>query len=651
MGIDKNQTRRLLGLCLSSTIMLYLGGCAMQQSKAPSTNTHPADRIQGSALPVTTLEPALAQRAPGSSDASSTLSIPGSELPDLWESVVTLAAQPESAPVSVINAALADNAPLTSQKSTPELAKRERNPAAGTMATARKKPAAEALAPAAAVSADLRVGMASPASTATISDTPNNQDIWDRIRTRFSLPDRDHPRVQASKNWYASRQVYLDRTIERATPYLHYIVEEIERRGMPSELALLPIVESAYQPLANSHAKAAGIWQFIPSTAKNYGLKLNWWYDGRRDIHASTRAALDYLQKLNNDFQGDWLLALAAYNAGEGAVMRAVNKNAAAGKPTDFWSLQLPVETQGYVPWLLAITDVVAAPAKFGVTLKSVSNQPYLTTITTDTQIDLALAAELADVPLEEVHRLNPGFNRWVTDPDGPHHLLLPIEKVESFKTKLASLPTEKRVTWTRHHVQKKQSLSYIASLYGTTTTLLRQINKLTSNIARASTDLLVPVATSDLGSYALRIAQNSTLQVSQNTSSTDEPKAKEKTASHTVGRGDTLWKVARKFGVTPRELAAWNDLTPKTRLSAGQQLVIRSGAGTTQRLTLSRASSRLANTETTLRRISYKIRPGDTLTHIADRFDVTLAELRKWNTPAKIKSLKPGQKLTLVLN
>jgi len=222
---------------------------------------------------------------------------------------------------------------------------------------------------------------------------------------------------------------------------------------------------------------------------------------------------------------------------------------------------------------------------------------------------------------------------------------------VESFKTKLASLPTEKRVTWTRHHVQKKQSLSYIASLYGTTTTLLRQINKLTSNIARASTDLLVPVATSDLGSYALRIAQNSTLQVSQNTSSTDEPKAKEKTASHTVGRGDTLWKVARKFGVTPRELAAWNDLTPKTRLSAGQQLVIRSGAGTTQRLTLSRASSRLANTETTLRRISYKIRPGDTLTHIADRFDVTLAELRKWNTPAKIKSLKPGQKLTLVLN
>lgn len=653
MGIDKNQARRLLNLCLSSTIMLYLGGCAMQQSKVSSATTHPADRTQAQPhqasvlTPATALESALAQRPAESSDASS-LGIPGSALPDLWESVVTLAAQPdpEPAPVSITNVALSDSTLLVNQKSSPEPAKRR---SAGPIAVPRKKPATDALAPATAASTDSRSSMVSPVG---IDDAPNNQDMWNRIRTRFSLPDRDHPRVQSSKNWYASRQVYLDRTIERATPYLHYIVEEIERRGMPSELALLPIVESAYQPLANSHAKAAGIWQFIPSTAKNYGLKLNWWYDGRRDIHASTRAALDYLQKLNADFQGDWLLALAAYNAGEGAVMRAVNKNAAAGKPTDFWSLQLPIETQGYVPWLLAITDVVAAPEKFGITLKSVPNQPYLTTITTDTQIDLALAAELADVPLEEVHRLNPGFNRWVTDPDGPHHLLLPIEKVESFKTRLASLPTEKRVTWTRHHVQKKQSLSYIARLYGTTTTLLRQINKLTSDIARASTDLLVPVATSDLGSYALRIAQNSTstLQVSQNTSSTDEPKAKGKTASHTVGRGDTLWKVARKFGVTPRELATWNDLTPKSRLSAGQRLVIRSATGTTQRLTLSRASSRLAKADTTLRRISYKIRPGDTLTHIADRFDVTLSELRKWNTPAKIKSLKPGQKLTLVL-
>ncbi len=646
MGIDINQTRRLLSLCLSSTILLYLGGCAMQQGKVSSTNTHPADRTQsqphqGSALAPAT---ALAQRPAAPSGASSPLGIPGSELPDLWESVVTLAAQPdpESAPVSITNVALSDSTPSANQKPVLEPAKREKPTVAGSIAVARKKLATDTFAPATTVSTDLRTGM---------GDAQNNQDMWNRIRTRFSLPDRDHPRVQSSKNWYASRQVYLDRTIERATPYLHYIVEEIERRGMPSELALLPIVESAYQPLANSHAKAAGIWQFIPSTAKNYGLKLNWWYDGRRDIHASTRAALDYLQKLNADFQGDWLLALAAYNAGEGAVMRAVNKNAAAGKPTDFWSLQLPVETQGYVPWLLAITDVVAAPEKFGVTLKSVPNRPYLTTITTDAQIDLALAAELADVPLEEVHRLNPGFNRWVTDPDGPHHLLLPIEKVESFKTRLASLPTEKRVTWTRHHVQKKQSLNYIASLYGTTTTLLRQINKLTSDIARASTDLLVPVATSDLGSYALRIAQNSTLQVSQNASSTDEPKAKEKTASHTVGRGDTLWKVARKFGVTPRELAVWNDLTPKARLSAGQRLVVRSGTGATQRLTLSRASSHLAKADTTLRRISYKIRPGDTLTHIADRFDVTLAELRKWNTHAKIKSLKPGQKLTLVLN
>ncbi|MDX1251716.1 MAG: LysM peptidoglycan-binding domain-containing protein [Gammaproteobacteria bacterium] len=632
MDKNINQARRFAGLCLSSAILLTLGGCATQQGKLPLADAQSPKKPLAQAAP---LKPATAIDAavvkPAADPATSANALAEVKLADLWGQVAAQSSEIEPAPVTLTP--LAETSLSPAERAARILAQEKGKTVAAPLL--RKKPAADVSTPATAKS--------------SAPDNRASNDIWDRIRNRFSLPDRDHPRVESSKNWYASRQQYLDRTIERATPYLHYIVEEIERRNMPSELALLPIVESAFQPMANSHAKAAGIWQFIPSTARNYGLKLNWWYDGRRDIHASTRAALDYLQKLNVMFGGDWLLALAAYNAGEGAVMRAVNANAAAGKPTDFWSLKLPVETQGYVPWLLAITEIVATPESYGIALKPVPDKPYLVPINTGKQIDLALAAELANLPVEELYKLNPGFNRWATDPDGPHHLLLPIDKVDNFKTKLDSLPEEKRVAWTRHRVEKKQSLGYIASVYGTTADLLRQINKLTSNAVRKGQDLLIPVATAkDMNDSVLRLAQNTPPQASTSYGHESDADTAEKKLTHTVRRSDTLWKIARQYGVNPRQLAAWNNLTPKAKVSASQRLVIKTTSSRPTRLTLSRA----AQTEkAALRRISYKIRPGDTLTRIADRFDVSVNELRKWNSATKVNHLKPGQKLTLVLN
>ncbi|MFZ5593145.1 MAG: LysM peptidoglycan-binding domain-containing protein [Pseudomonadota bacterium] len=634
--MDKNshQARRFAGLCLSSAILLILGGCATQQGKLPLADAQPQKKPLAQTTPliaVTAIDPAVVR--PAADPATSEKALSEVELADLWGQIVTQSTEIEPAPVTLTPLA---ETPLSPAERAARILEKTKTGAA----LPRKKPAADASTPA----------LTTITAKSSIPDNHAPADIWDRIRNRFSLPDRDHPRVESSKNWYASRQQYLDRTIERATPYLHYIVEEIERRNMPSELALLPIVESAFQPMANSHAKAAGIWQFIPSTARNFGLKQNWWYDGRRDIHASTRAALDYLQKLNVMFDGDWLLALAAYNAGEGAVMRAVNANAAAGKPTDFWSLKLPVETQGYVPWLLAITDIVAAPESYGIALKSVPDKPYLTPINTGKQIDLALAAELANLSVEELYKLNPGFNRWATDPDGPHHLLLPIDKVDTFKAKLDSLPEEKRVAWTRHRVEKKQSLGYIASIYGTTADLLRQINRLTSNAVRKGQDLLIPVATAkDSNDNSVsRLAQNTPPQANTSYVSESDADTAEKKLTHTVHRSDTLWKIARKYGVNPRQLAAWNNLTPKARIIAGQRLVIKTTSPRPTRLTLSRASQ---IEKATIRRINYKIRPGDTLTRIAERFDVSVNELRKWNSATKVKHLKPGQKLMLVLN
>jgi membrane-bound lytic murein transglycosylase D len=269
-------------------------------------------------------------------------------------------------------------------------------------------------------------------------------DLWERIRNGMGLP---RPRAGiTSLEWLSLKQAYFNVIVDRARPYLHHIVEEVERRDMPLEIALLPIVESAYQATADSPKGAAGIWQFIPGTGKRFGLKQNAWYDGRRDVMASTEAALDYLDTLYERFDGDWLLAIAAYNCGEGAVENAIERNRRLGLSTDFWSLDLPAETQEYIPKLLAISSIIADPSEYQLTLDPIPNRPYLKEVHIDGQINLDKVAALANMTVSELRSLNPGFKSSTTDPAGPHRLALPIHKAEKFQQRLAQLSIRQRL-------------------------------------------------------------------------------------------------------------------------------------------------------------------------------------------------------------
>lgn len=265
-------------------------------------------------------------------------------------------------------------------------------------------------------------------------------DVWERASAKFALTIPDDARVTAQKKWYLKHPEYMSRVVKRAKPFLYYIVEEIEKRDMPMELVLLPIVESAFDPFAYSHGRAAGMWQFVPATGKRFGMDQARWYDGRRDVIASTQGALDYLTYLNKMFDGDWLHALAAYNSGEGRVMRAIKSNKRAGKPTDFWNLSLPRETRAYVPKLLALADILKHKEEYAFAWPEVENVAVIKVVDIGSQVDLAFAADLAGLSLKELHGLNPGFNRWATSPEGPHRLVLPLDKADAFSQALAKI-------------------------------------------------------------------------------------------------------------------------------------------------------------------------------------------------------------------
>src|SRR5688572_14423263 len=306
-------------------------------------------------------------------------------------------------------------------------------------------------------------------------------DLFVRLRSRFTFTMPQDPAVERERAWYARNQAYLDRVFQRGDLYLFHIAGELEERGMPAELALLPVVESAFDPFAYSHGRAAGLWQIIPGTGKRLGLTQNWWSDGRRDVLESTRAALDYLEQLHDQFDGDWLLAVAGYNSGEGNVARALKKAAAAGKPQDFWGIKsyLPAETRTYVPRLLAIAALVGDPAAHGVTLPELRNEARFAVVETGGQIDMALAANLAGIETDALYALNPGVNRWATDPEGPHRLLLPLEQAPTFAAALAGLGERELVQWTRHRVRPGETIGGIADRYQTTAAVLRELNEL----------------------------------------------------------------------------------------------------------------------------------------------------------------------------
>lgn len=395
--------------------------------------------------------------------------------------------------------------------------------------------------------------------------TPRS-DLWQRIRRGFALADLDNKAAARATRWYADRPDYIGRMASRASLYLYHIVEEIERRGMPMELALLPFVESAMQPEAESHAKAVGLWQFIPSTGKLYALEQNLWRDERRDIVESTRAALDYLQKLYDDF-GDWQLALAAYNCGENCVARALARARAARRPTDYASLRLPRETQFYVPKLQAMKNIVRDPAKYGLQLPLIRDEPYFVAVTKTRDIDVATAAKLAEMPLEEFRALNPAFKRPLIVGAAAPTILLPAERAETFQANLAAWEAtgQPLASWTAYTLREGETLAQVAARAGVSEAHLREANRIPPRykLAARSTILIPRDETMDEDIAPEKLAASFALVPEQ---------SNYRQITYRVRRGDTLHSIARRWKVRPEEIVAWNNLRGP-ELFAGQRL------------------------------------------------------------------------------
>lgn len=311
------------------------------------------------------------------------------------------------------------------------------------------------------------------------TEAPSAQitDVWERIRQGMQLPVPDQKLVNQYRDWYIKNPQHLAIISERAAPYMYLIVEELEKRHLPIEIALLPIIESAFDPSASSASAASGLWQFTTPMASHFGLEMNWWYDGRRDVPASTTAALDLLEYLYDKTNNNWLYAIAAYNSGESRVLNAIKRNEKKGLKTDFWSLDLPSETERYVPQLLALAEVIKHADEYGITLAPISNNPSIEVVDIDSQIDLAMAAGLANMTTLELQKLNPGYNRWATSPLGPHTLVLPIDKSEEFKKALAETETEDRISWLRYTIKSGDSIGKIAKQHHTTINAIRAAN------------------------------------------------------------------------------------------------------------------------------------------------------------------------------
>lgn len=486
----------------------------------------------------------------------------------------------------------------------------------------------------------------------------NSGDLWERIRNGFVLPEMDTSLVQDNENWYANRPDYVERMVERSQRYLFHIVEEVEKRGMPTEIALLPMIESAFNPKAYSRAHASGIWQFIPSTGKNFGLQQNWWYDGRRDIMAATNAALDYLQKLYGMF-GNWELALAAYNWGEGNMMRAIARNEAKGLPTDFLSLRMPPETRSYVPKLLAVKHIVANPQAFGLTLASIPNQPYFTKVSTGKHIDLALAARLAEIPAAEFVSLNPAHNRPVINNKDSSYLLLPADKADTFMSNLESYD-KPLVSWQSYKLSRGERLDAVARKFSITVGRLKEINGISTQRKLAGGTLLVPKGGSS-GNDKELMASNYSVQVEP-----DAPATASRRMAHVVKKGDTLLSVAQRYGVTPAQLKVQNRLK-SNQLALGQKLSIvkeipaKKVASVVKEVPAKKAQAVAKQATKALKSVQapakqrttqtqYTVRHGDTLYSIARRHSVAANDIQRWNNLSAKRPLNPGLKVTLLV-
>jgi membrane-bound lytic murein transglycosylase D len=460
-------------------------------------------------------------------------------------------------------------------------------------------------------------------------------DLWQLTVANYGLGYVENARIDKYYNWYHTHKEFMHRVTTRANRYYHFMLHEALDQSLPAEIALLPIIESGFDPFAYSSGRASGAWQFIPNTGLSFGLKQNWWYDGRRDIVASTKAAHEYLLLLHKMFDGDWLLAIASYNGGQGTVLKAIKRNRKAGKPTDFWSLDLPTETMNYVPKLLAVARVIAEQAGTK-TLNSIEDKVYFKSVDVGSQIDLAQAAEMANITTDEMYRLNPAFNQWATDPQGPHKLLIPIAHLDTFNASLLEQPSSQRVSWKRYKIVSGDSLLRLANRYHVSVDVLRTINNIDSNMIRTGKTLMIPIASKSAAAYTLSAAQrviNKQQQITQTQAS--------QRIEYKIKSGDSLWKIADKYKVSIKQIASWNKIGTKSVLQIGDKLNLWPRSSSTKLATAER---------NVVKKLTYKVRSGDNLSVIAHRFSVTVDDIQKWNQ-SLTKYLQPGQKLSLLVN
>jgi len=469
-------------------------------------------------------------------------------------------------------------------------------------------------------------------STGSLRDEPapetGQDDVWQRIRSGFGIDDGEqlNPLVSVHEAWFAARPSNVNRLTERARPYLYHIVEEVERRAMPMEIALLPMIESAFVSTALSPSAASGIWQFIPSTGSHYGLRQDNWYDGRRDFTAATNAALDYLGKLFLDF-GDWQLALAAYNCGEGCIARAIQKNVQLGLPTDYASLSLPNETRQYVPKLLAIRNLIQDPEQYGIAINALPNQPYFDQVTVHASMDLHSAARLADMPSDEFMALNAAFPRKIIRSDTPVSLLVPVDKADTFQRNLENGDWD---SWKPYTAKKGERPEAIAKRFGISVDRLLEHN---------------PVS---LKRGKLQRTQTILVPVNRHGSSTPETQPSS-ASQHVAQRGDTLSGIARRYGTT---IAQLNTANPglDNRLKPGQIIRVTSNKNANHDALSIQPVSLETGGEKPAGPTHYTVQRGDTLIKIAQRYDISLADIHAWN-PVLDRSgiVRTGQ--TVVVN
>lgn len=468
----------------------------------------------------------------------------------------------------------------------------------------------------------------------------NSDDLWQRIRNGYAMPDSTSSLVTHHEEWYSSRPDYIKRMVERSQKYLFHIVEEIEKRGMPTELALLPMIESAYNPQANSTSSASGIWQFVPATGKNFGLKQNWWVDNRRNVTFATDAALTYLQKLHSMF-GSWDLALAAYNAGEGTVGRAIERNRKLGLPTDYESLELPAETKNYVPKLQAIKNLMTNPENYGLKIQTIANTPYFAKVTAPAQIDAHLAAKLAEISDDEFLALNPSNKRPVITGNGEkHELLLPILSAQTFRSNLAGYD-KPLVSWRTYFAKRGERMESIASKFGMQLSQLRIVNNLPSqNKIKNSATILVPngnkteftipknkintnidnnevVPTTENNTDvsakqdSANIDINNTEPPEENSVDKNEP-VKQVNVTHKVKKGETMQSIAKRYGVSVKQIMVSNSIK-NNKVKIGQTLKVGTETISTKQALKNRSKDKKSNSKTDTKKSSGKKSNGKT--------------------------------------